>query len=147
MLSESTEKSLKSLSLDYSAHRFNLSYVIHADCFDWFKRIPENSLHAIVTDPPYGVKEYELGQLEKRNNGSGVHHFHASRRCQKKNWRLCARFFTEWAHLAVHALRPGGHVFIASNTFLSQAVFAALVERWAGISRTAYPACANLAGW
>ena len=28
----------------------------------------------------------------------------------------------------MHALRPGGHVFIASNTFLSQLVFSALVE-------------------
>jgi site-specific DNA-methyltransferase (adenine-specific) len=34
----------------------------------------------------------------------------------------------EWARVAVHALRPGGHVFIASNTFLSQLVFSALVE-------------------
>jgi site-specific DNA-methyltransferase (adenine-specific) len=38
------------------------------------------------------------------------------------------RFFVEWAALAVHALRPGGHVLLASNTFLSQLVFSALVE-------------------
>ena len=32
---------------------------------------PENSIHGIVTDPPYGVKEYEFDQLEKRANGNG----------------------------------------------------------------------------
>ncbi|GAC1566210.1 MAG: hypothetical protein NVS3B14_06980 [Ktedonobacteraceae bacterium] len=38
------------------------------------------------------------------------------------------RFFFEWAKVVVYALRPGGHVFIASNAFLSQFVFPALIE-------------------
>ena len=37
------------------------------------------------------------------------------------------RFFAEWGRLVLRALRPGGHVFIASNSFLSQLVFGALV--------------------
>jgi len=37
-------------------------------------------------------------------------------------------FFVDWARLVTRALRPGGHVFIASNAFLSQFVFSALVE-------------------
>ena len=37
-------------------------------------------------------------------------------------------FFVEWAKLAERVLRPGGHVFIASNAFLSQLVFSALIE-------------------
>jgi site-specific DNA-methyltransferase (adenine-specific) len=38
------------------------------------------------------------------------------------------RFFIEWARVVTHALRPGGHVFIASNAFLAQIVYASLVE-------------------
>ncbi len=38
------------------------------------------------------------------------------------------RFFTEWGRLVVRVLCPGGHVFLASNTYLSQLVFSALVE-------------------
>ena len=45
--------------------------VVHADCFDWLSGLPENTLHAVVTDPPYGVKEYDADQLEKRANGKG----------------------------------------------------------------------------
>ncbi len=47
------------------------SVVVHADCFDWLSGLPENTIHAVVTDPPYGVKEYDADQLEKRANGKG----------------------------------------------------------------------------
>jgi len=59
------------LALDYEQSRVGRSLILHADCFEWLGRIPENSIHAIVTDPPYGVKEYDFEQLEKRSNGNG----------------------------------------------------------------------------
>jgi site-specific DNA-methyltransferase (adenine-specific) len=39
-----------------------------------------------------------------------------------------SRFFTEWSRSALRALRPGAHVFVASNSFLSQLMFAAIIE-------------------
>ena len=38
------------------------------------------------------------------------------------------RFFVDWGKLVVHALRPGGHVFIATNAFIAQLLYDALVE-------------------
>ncbi len=29
----------------------------HVDAFAWMAKRPPNSIHAIVTDPPYGLKE------------------------------------------------------------------------------------------
>lgn len=129
------------LALDYTSHVIGHSRIVHADCFEWLGRIPENSLHAIVTDPPYGVKEYDFDQIEKRANGNGgiwrippsfdghtrqpLPRFTALNAKERKQIQA---FFTEWAKAAVHALRPGAHVFIASNTFLSQLVFSALVD-------------------
>lgn len=129
------------LTLDYVSHVIGRSTIVHADCFEWLGRIPENSLHAIVTDPPYGVKEYDFDQIEKRANGNGgiwrippsfdghtrqpLPRFTALNAKERKQLQT---FFVEWAKAAVHALRPGGHVFIASNAFLSQLVFSALVE-------------------
>ena len=55
---------------DYRAATFGKSLVLHADCFEWMGRIPKESIHAIVTDPPYGVKEYNFDQIEKRANGN-----------------------------------------------------------------------------
>lgn len=133
--------SLRELALDYRLEIIGRSGVIHADCFEWLSRLPENSLHAIVTDPPYGVKEYDLDQIEKRSNGVGgvwriPPSFDGHKRAplprftafNKKELKQIREFFAEWAKLSVRSLRPGGHVFIASNTFLSQMVFSALVE-------------------
>ncbi len=132
---------LSTLALDYQSCAFKQSLILHADCFEWLGRIPENSLHAIVTDPPYGIKEYDFDQLEKRENGNGgiwriPPAFDGNTRSplprftalNDKERLAILRFFVEWGRAATHALRPGGHVFIAANTFLSQLVFTALVE-------------------
>jgi len=132
---------IEKLGFDYSHERIgSKSLIVHADCFEWMGRIPENTVHGIVTDPPYGVKEYEFDQLEKRANGNGgiwriPPSFDGSTRqplprftaLNPKEREQLVRFFTEWAKVAVHALRPGGHVFIACNSFMCQMVYGALV--------------------
>lgn len=132
--------SLTKLALDCAHKSIDHSLIVHADCFEWMGRVPENSIHGIVTDPPYGVKEYEFDQLEKRANGNGgiwriPPSFDGSVRqplprftaLNPKERSQLSRFFTEWSKVAVHVLRPGGHVFIACNSFLCQLVYGALV--------------------
>lgn len=132
---------LNELALDYQTTAFHTTRVVHADCFEWLGRIPADSLHAIVTDPPYGVKEYDFDQLAKKDNRSGgiwrippsfdghvrspLPRFTA---LDNKEREALDRFFFEWGNQVLHALRPGGHLFLASNTFLSQLVFSALVR-------------------
>lgn len=131
---------VEGLALDYASHSFRNSLIVHADCLEWMGRIPAGSIHAVVTDPPYGVKEYNFDQIEKRANGNGgiwriPPSFDGSKRAplprftalNQKERDSLFRFFAEWSALAVHALRPGGHVLIASNAFLSQMVFSALI--------------------
>jgi site-specific DNA-methyltransferase (adenine-specific) len=132
---------LQQLTFDYPSEQIGQSYILQANCFEWLARLPENSLHAIVTDPPYGVKEFEVEQIEKRENGNGgiwriPPSFDGHRRAplprftalNDKEIETLRCFFVEWAKVVVQALRPGGHVFIASNAYLSQVVFSALVE-------------------
>ena len=59
------------LPFNHESASIGKSQLIHADCFEWLGRVAENTLHAIVTDPPYGVKEYDFDQLEKRANENG----------------------------------------------------------------------------
>lgn len=140
-IAEHDEQPLEKLALDYRSDVIGRSRILHADCFEWLGRIPENSLHAIITDPPYGVKEYDFDQLEKRAVGVGgiwriPPSFDGHTRAplprftalNDKERALLRRFFVEWAKLAVRALRPGGHVMIAGNAFLSQLVYEALTE-------------------
>jgi site-specific DNA-methyltransferase (adenine-specific) len=37
-------------------------------------------------------------------------------------------YFREWAGLILRVLRPGGHIFLASNAFLAQMVFTAIAD-------------------
>lgn len=128
-------------SVKYNTIVFPKSIVIHADCFEWMSRIPSESIHAIVTDPPYGVKEYDLDQLEKRANGTGgiwriPPSFDGHKRAplprftalNERDMERLQLVFSEWAHLVLGVLRPGGHVFLASNALLSQVVFTSIVD-------------------
>ncbi|MGO8700107.1 MAG: DNA-methyltransferase [Limisphaerales bacterium] len=134
-------KSLAALGPEPEAFFVGGSLILKADCFEWLKHVPENSLHAIVTDPPYGVKEYDADQLQKREERQGgiwriPPSFDGHQRSplprftalDKKERQRLVEFFTEWARLSFAALRPGGHLFIATNTFMSQLVYGALVE-------------------
>jgi site-specific DNA-methyltransferase (adenine-specific) len=125
----------------FTSNKVGKAILIHANCFEWMANIPHSSVHAIVTDPPYGVKEYDFDQLEKRTKGKGgiwriPPGFDGHTRSPLPRFtalnekeRECLRsFFVEWSRLAARVLRPGRHLFIASNAFLSQMVFGALVH-------------------
>lgn len=130
---------LAEFALDYPSAVIGRARIVQADCFEWLRRIPDSSLHAIVTDPPYGVKEYEFDQLEKRAIGRGgiwrlPPDFDGSQRAplprftalNEQERETLKQFFFDWAKLVNQKLRPGGHVLIASNAFICLLVFAAL---------------------
>lgn len=132
---------LNKLRFNYDAAFIGKSLAVNADCFDWLARVAENGLHAIVTDPPYGVKEYKTSQLAKRASGNGgiwriPPSFDGASRAPLPRFTAldaaerheCSAFFTEWAKRARHALAPGGHVFIATNAFIAQLLYDALVK-------------------
>lgn len=126
---------------DYRFKKFSNSTIIHADCFDWLRNIAPNSIHGVVTDPPYGVKEYELDQISKLEAGVGgtwrippsfdgnvrspLPRFTALNDAEKIKLKL---FFIEWSKLINNVLLPGGHVFVASNSFLAQILFTAIAD-------------------
>ncbi len=131
----------KPLALDYTTQAFTHGRIVHADCFEWLSRLPESSLHAVVTDPPYGVREYDDNELEKRAAGKGgiwrlPPAFDGSVRAplprftalDAKDRRRLTLFFAEWSRLTLRALRPGGHVIIATNAFIASLLYEALTQ-------------------
>lgn len=135
------QKPKLAFSVELQTAFFGKSLIMLGDGFAWLKGLPENSLHAIVTDPPYGVKEYDSDQLEKMKAGKGgvwriPPSFDGNVRSplprftaldQKERTRI-SEYFTEWSINAVQALRPGGHVFIATNSFIAPLVYSALAQ-------------------
>ena len=129
------------LAFDYETRKIGHSTVLHADCFEWLARVPENSIHAIVTDPPYGVKEYDDHELAKRAKGKGgvwrippsfdghtrapLPRFTAHN--EKERQRLFS-FFQDWSALTVRTLRPGGQVIIATSSIVASFLYEALTK-------------------
>lgn len=132
---------LTPFTLDYRTAPLGRSVMIHADCFDWLQRLPDESIDAVVTDPPYGVKEYEVAEIERMHNGgTGIWRippaFDGNVRAPLPRFTALdprerdtlSRFFHEWAGFLMPKLKPGAHVFVACNSFMSQLVFSSLIE-------------------
>ncbi len=120
--------------------------LFHADCFDWLESWNDNSIHAVVTDPPYGLHEYTPEQQMKLRNGNGgvwrippsydghvrapLPRFTTLTDFQREQLRA---FFFVWARLLLPKLVPGANVVVASNPLLSYIVSCALAD--AGLER------------
>ena len=126
---------------DFPHCTYGHSLMVHADCFHWLRQVPDNSIDAVVTDPPYGVREYEVREIEQRQRGkTGIWRippsFDGNKRAplplftvlDDRERQVVGQFFHEWAITLLPKLKPGAHVFVACNAFMSQLVFSSLME-------------------
>lgn len=125
---------------------FGKSLVVESDCLNWLRDRQANTIHAVVTDPPYGLFEYSSEQQEKLRNGKGgvwriPPSFDGVQRAplprftvlSPQDLRALELFFLEWAQLLIRVLVPGANVVVASNPLLSYVVSGALAK--AGLER------------
>ncbi len=118
------------------------TYTIYCvDAFEWLAEASPNSIHAVVTDPPYGLVEYTEKELTKLKNGRGgvwrippsfdghkrrpLPRFTVLTDENKVDLRI---FFERFAKGLIRALVPGGHVFIATNPLVSHFVYQPLIS-------------------
>ena len=115
--------------------------VYNTDAFPWLQSAPHSSIHAVVTDPPYGLVEYTPEHLEKRKNGKGgvwrippafdgcvrmpLPRFTVLDENDKEALR---QFFSRLAQALMPVLVPGAHVFIATNPLVSHLVYVPFIE-------------------
>jgi site-specific DNA-methyltransferase (adenine-specific) len=115
-------------TMGYELHRGNAFQLLQEKCED-------NSIHAIVTDPPYGVVEFETAQVEKMRDGVGgvwriPPELDGSKRKPLPRFTVLTEddkeklrnFFRTFGEAVERILRPGGHVFIASTQLLMHEV-------------------------
>lgn len=113
----------------------------NCDAFKWLSHAESSSVHAVVTDPPYGLVEYTSEQLEKRKNGNGgiwriPPSFDGTQRSPlprftvltTENHQQLREFFAQLASELIRVLVPGGHVVIATNPLVSHFVYSPFVE-------------------
>ncbi len=109
-----------------------------SDCMSWLASQPTNSIHAVITDPPYGIREYSAEEQGKLRRGKGG------------MWRIPPSFdghvrsplprftvlddddrafllvyFKNFARLLQRVVVPGGNIAVASNPLLAHIVSSA----------------------
>jgi site-specific DNA-methyltransferase (adenine-specific) len=110
-----------------------------ADCFEWLKVQPAHSLHAVCTDPPYGILEFSEKELAKMRLGRGgvwrlppkvggsqrdpLPRFTVLSEGQKAQLR---DYFCAWGQLLMPVLVPGAHVCVAGHPILQHLVQSAM---------------------
>lgn len=114
--------------------------LVQADCLEWVAAQPASSIHAIVTDPPYGLVEYTPREQEKLRRGKGgvwrlPPSFDGCKRSPLPRFTTLTaldlarmeRFFRRWGGELRRILVPGAHVMVASNPLVVQRVTTSLV--------------------
>ena len=118
----------------------------HDDCLAWLARREANSVHAVVTDPPYGLVEYSAAEQDKLRQGKGgiwriPPSFDGAKRLPLPRFTVLKptdldaleKFFLSWGRQLLRVLVPGANVVVASNPLLSFLVSGALSQ--AGLER------------
>lgn len=116
------------------------------DGLAWLAERAERSIHAVVTDPPYGLLEYTAEQKAKLRAGRGgvwriPPSYDGQLRSPLPRFTVLTQadlqklqdYFRGWAQLLRPRLVPGAHVLVASNPLVSPYVSMALTA--AGLER------------
>lgn len=120
------------------------------DCFDWLSGQKPRSIHAVVTDPPYGLVEYTAKETEKLRSGNkgGIWRvppsFDGHQRSPLPRFTVLTdadrqalhAFFKRFGMLVAKVVVPGANIVIASNPLLAHIVSEAMGQ--AGLELRGY---------
>lgn len=135
----------------YAPYTIDNATLFHADSLDWLAQQPANSVHAVVTDPPYGLVEYTAKETAKLRAGRGgiwriPPSFDGHKRAPLPRFTVLTDedrrdlhdFFKRFALLISRVAVPGANVVVASNPLLAHIVGSAMAE--AGLELRGYVA-------
>lgn len=128
-------------NIEFLAVSVGGAQVIPADCFDWLNHREPCSIHAVVTDPPYGLVEYTERQQSKLRNGRGgvwriPPSFDGHKRAplprftvlDEQDRRDLYEFFKRLGDALVRVTVPGANIVVASNPLLAHIVASSMAE-------------------
>lgn len=128
-------------SYDLAFHAFGHSRLYFGDSLEILPLLPSNSIHAVVTDPPYGLVEYKDKELSKLRHGrGGVWRIPPSYDgCQRSplprfttlsdaELKQMSRFFEQLGKELMRVLVPGANVLIASNPLVCHIVTTSMAK-------------------
>ncbi|MDM0036810.1 DNA methyltransferase [Variovorax sp. J22P271] len=125
------------------------AHLHRGDCFEWLAAQKPASVHAIVTDPPYGLVEYTAKETAKLRSGKGgvwriPPSFDGHQRAPLPRFTTLTEadrqalhaFFKRLGMLVAKVAVPGANIVIASNPLLAHIVAEAMGQ--AGLELRGY---------
>jgi DNA modification methylase len=113
----------------------------HANCFKWLKEQPAESIHAVCTDPPFGIVEFLPHEMAKLRSGRGgvwrlppniggslrspLPRFTTLTPQEREHVRV---YFRELGEALMPALVPGAHICLAGTPMLQYLVQDGMAE-------------------
>lgn len=107
----------------------------HANCFEWLRNQPRQSIHAVCSDPPFGIVEFLPHEMEKLRKGRGgvwrippsiggslrspLPRFTTLSADEREHVRC---YFRELGTALAPVLIPGAHVLLAGTPMLQHLV-------------------------
>jgi site-specific DNA-methyltransferase (adenine-specific) len=135
------KKVIRSGQIEFISFTEGSAQLVPTDCFDWLAQREPCSIHAVVTDPPYGLVEYtEKEQTKLRAGRGGVWRippsFDGHQRAplprftvlddeDKKN---LFQFFRRLGVALARVTVPGANIVVASNPLLAHIVAMSMAE-------------------
>ena len=101
--------------------------ILHGDCVEEMRQLPEASVHAVVTDPPYGInfmgKAWDapggmLGQMATGDEQRGAYAYGGSpsRGYADNDNAAFGAWCETWLTECLRVLKPGGHLLAFGGT-------------------------------
>jgi site-specific DNA-methyltransferase (adenine-specific) len=115
-------------------------HIYRADAIEWLSKQRANSIHAVVTDPPFGLLEYSAKQIQNRAQGNGIWRLPNSRDGAKRqptprytvltvpDRSKLRGFVLQTSAELFRVLVPGAHIFWATHPLFSHIVCEAFTE-------------------
>ena len=125
----------------FKIHSIGKASLVNADCLSWLSSRESCSIHAVITDPPYGLKEYSVHEQSKLRAGKGgvwrippafdgslrspLPRFTVLDEAEKRQIEV---FFKNFGMVLRNVLVPGANVAIASNPLLAHLISSAMAS-------------------
>jgi len=94
--------------------------IICGDCVEVMKEIPENSIDAIVTDPPYGLafmgEEWDKLKIARKTNSQVITYLGAGMKLDRKVNLGMQLWHAQWLKEAYRILKPGASLLAMGGT-------------------------------
>ena len=89
----------------------------NTECLAFMKTLPDNSIDAVVTDPPYGMSQHSQADIVAALTAwlAGEDYAHGKKGFMGKAWDSFVPSPTVWKEV-LRVLKPGGHILCAASS-------------------------------